>query len=224
MALVENYLVPVSINSIAGQPLELQRHDTWTEAARQIQEQSSFHPEHQIIQIIRFQESRNQDNHELLILPYEPMSNLMNGRAGYALIIYDALCFERRSSSSHRFDIIKTTQFEVAADPRPTIRMLTAEARPFFQYLCENFLRTEMDRRRAHEALLDGRNDGGMYAIHGRESVLANPDNFGLDQFRGLRKVIKLILARERYQPIRQKRSEKAIILDALKSMNLKPI
>ena len=88
-----------------------------------------------------FQESRNQDNHELLILPYEPMSNLMNGRAGYALIIYDALCFERRSSSSHRFDIIKTTQFEVAADPRPTIRMLTAEARPFFQYLCENFLR-----------------------------------------------------------------------------------
>ena len=57
-----------------------------------------------------------------------------------------------------------------------------------------------MDRRRAHERLLDGRNDGGMYAIHGEESVLANPDNFGLEQFRGLRKVIKLMLARERYQ------------------------
>ena len=76
-----------------------------------------------------------------------------------------------------------------------------------------------MDRRRAHEAFLDGR----MYAIHGEESVLENPVHFG-PQFRGLRKVIKLMLARERYQPIRQKRSEKAIILDALKSMNLKPI
>ena len=39
-----------------------------------------------------------------------------------------------------------------------------------------------MDRRRAHEAFLDGR----MYAIHGEESVLENPANFG-PQFRGLR-------------------------------------
>ena len=69
------------------------------------------------------------------------MSNLINGRAGYALIIYDALAFDRRSSLEHRFDIIKTTQFEVVADPGPTIQMLTPGARPFFQYLCDKFLR-----------------------------------------------------------------------------------
>ena len=69
------------------------------------------------------------------------MTNLINGRANYALIIYDALGFERHSPSLHRFDIMKTTQFEIATDPRPTIQMLTHGARPFFQYLCDNFLR-----------------------------------------------------------------------------------
>ena len=69
------------------------------------------------------------------------MSNLINGRANYALIIYDALGFDRHSSRNHRFDIIKTTQFEIATDPRPTIQMLTPVARPFFQFLCDNFLR-----------------------------------------------------------------------------------
>jgi len=177
MALAEHYLVPVSINNISGQDLELKRQDTWREAANQIQARSSFHPEHQIIQIIRFQ-----DNHEVLILPNEPMPNLINGRANYGLIIYDALRFDRYPSNRHRFDIIKTTQFEIATDPRPTIQRLTPGARPFFQYLCDNFLRTEMDRRRAHEAFLDGR----MYEIHGEDSVLANPSNFG-PQFRGLR-------------------------------------
>ena len=49
--------------------------------------------------------------------------------------------------------------------------------------------RTEMDRRRAHEAFLDGR----MYAIHGQESVLENPMLFG-PQFRGLRKVFNMML------------------------------
>lgn len=44
-----------------------------------------------------------------------------------------------------------------------------------------------MDRRRAHEAFLDGR----MYAIHGEESVLENPIHFG-SQFRGLRTGFKL--------------------------------
>ena len=47
----------MSINNIAGQDLELKRQDTWKEAANQIQARSSFHPEHQIIQIIRFQVS-----------------------------------------------------------------------------------------------------------------------------------------------------------------------
>lgn len=177
MSLVENYFVPVSINAISGPNLEFQRQDTWAEAARQIQERSSFHPEHQIIQIIRFQ-----DNHEVLILPNEPMSNLINGRANYRLIIYDALGFDQHSSLSHKFDIIKTTQFEIATDPRPTIQRLTAESRPFFQHLCENFLRTEMDRRRAHEAFLDAR----MYAIHGEHSVLENPSKIG-SQFKDLR-------------------------------------
>ena len=86
-------------------------------------------------------ELKFQDNHECLVLPNEPMSNLISGRAGYALIIYDALAFDRRSSLEHRFDIIKTTQFQVAADPGPTIQMLTPAARPFFQYLCDNYLR-----------------------------------------------------------------------------------
>ena len=45
----------VSINNIAGQDLELRRNDTWSEAAKQIQDRSNFHPDHQIIQIIRFQ-------------------------------------------------------------------------------------------------------------------------------------------------------------------------
>ena len=47
----------MSINNISGQDLELKRQDTWKEAANQIQARSSFHPEHQIIQIIRFQVS-----------------------------------------------------------------------------------------------------------------------------------------------------------------------
>ena len=49
--------------------------------------------------------------------------------------------------------------------------------------------RTEMDRRRAHEAFLDGR----MYAIHGEESVLENPVHFN-PQFEGLRKVFNMML------------------------------
>ena len=39
--------------------MELERQDTWNAAARQIQDRSSFHPEHQIIQIIRFQVSHH---------------------------------------------------------------------------------------------------------------------------------------------------------------------
>ena len=49
--------------------------------------------------------------------------------------------------------------------------------------------RTEMDRRRAHEAVLDGR----MYSIHGEESVLENPVHFN-PQFEGLRKVFNMML------------------------------
>jgi len=62
MALAEDYSVPVSINNISDRPLELERQDTWNEAARQIQDRSSFHPEHQIIQIIRFQVSHHDFN------------------------------------------------------------------------------------------------------------------------------------------------------------------
>ena len=49
-----------------------------------------------------------------------------------------------------------------------------------------------MDRRRAHEAFLDGR----MYEIHGEDSVLANPIHFG-PQFRGLRIDFKLFPTRD---------------------------
>ena len=75
------------------------------------------------------------------------MPNLINGRA-FGLIIYDALRFDRYPSNRHRFDIIKTTQFEIATDPRPTIQRLTPGARPFFQYSCENFLRLKTHQGR----------------------------------------------------------------------------
>ena len=58
-----------------------------------------------------------------------------------------------------------------------------------------------MDRRRAHEAFLDGR----MYEIHGEDSVLANPIHFG-PQFGGLRIDFKLFPTRD------MRRSDLAVV------------
>ena len=72
----------------------------------------------------------------------------------------------------------------IIGQSEPQISYLTNE----ISGIMEHF-RTEMDRRRAHEAVLDRR----MYAIHGAESVLENPVHFS-PQFEGLRKVFKQIL------------------------------
>ena len=160
------YEIPLSINNIEGQFLEGNRETTWNHASIQINEKSGFHPMHQVIQIVRFEVSISllevasrlkqfkasldlrstliqsfKNENERLILPNEPMSNLISGRAGYPLIICTALDFERKDPASHRFRITKTNRFEIAVDPNPVIDRLTPNSRDFFEYLRNNFLR-----------------------------------------------------------------------------------